>query len=675
VRVGIEVGGTFTDLLSLDEAGRARFVKVPSIPQRPDEGAYAALAEAGIDVAEIHELVHGSTVATNAVLERSGARVAFITTQGFRDILLMQRHHRHLVFELAYQKPTPIVPRRDCFEVTERILADGSVETAIDPEAVERTLLSILAGGGYEAVAICLLNAYANPAHERTLAELIGRRLPDLMVTCSSDTAPEFREYERASTTVIAAHVQPVISDYLGRFERYLESNGFTGSFSLMQSNGGRLPSTGMRRNPVTALFSGPAAGVMGAVRQAGLSGCGDLVTFDMGGTSTDVCLVENGEPELTSQTEIDGLPVRTPLFDIVSVGAGCGSIVWVDDGGMLRVGPQSAGADPGPACYGRGGDRPTITDAHIIQGTIRPDAFLGGAMEIDTAASHRVFADVAAHFDMSLPEMADSAIRLADANVVRAIQLISTERGRDPRDYVLVAFGGAGPLHAARVAEDLDIHTILVPPYAGVLSAYGLLASDYRLFETRTRRIVIEGAAPAAVRETVAEMRNNIVERFRDIGLGDRDLSFNLTLEMRFVGQAFEVPVDIDLAALDRLSVENLLAAFADAHHRVYFHGAANRNAVEVVSFRLGAVSPLEQAPALTEARDDESATAGRHRIFDGSLEVECKLMRRSGLSPGQRLGGPAIVDDVTSTIFVPAGWRAEIDDHENLIMKRSRS
>ncbi len=671
MRVGIEVGGTFTDLLCLDEAGRAQFVKVPSVPRHPDEGAYAALVKAGIDAAQIDELVHGSTVATNAVLERSGARVAFITTQGFRDILFMQRHNRHLVFELAYQKPVPIVQRRDCFEVAERILADGSVETPIDLDAVERTLFSALANGGYEAVAICLLNAYANPTHERVLAELISHRFQDLVVTCSSDTAPEFREYERASTTVIAAHVQPVISDYLGRFERYLKSNGFAGSFSLMQSNGGRLPSAGMRRNPVSALFSGPAAGVMGAVRQAALSGYDNLVTFDMGGTSTDVCLVEDGEPELTSQTEIGGLPVRTPLFDIVSIGAGCGSIVWVDEGGMLRVGPQSAGADPGPACYGHGGVQPTITDAHIIQGTIRPEAFLGGTMEVDAVASHRVFENVAAHFDMALPEMADSAIRLADANIVRAIQLISTERGRDPRDYVLAAFGGAGPLHAARVAEDLDIRTILVPPYAGVLSAYGLLASDFRLFETRTRRIVIEENAASIVRETAAEMQDHIVEHFRDIGLQERELSFTLTLEMRFVGQAFEVPVNIDPTALDRLSVDDLLTAFADAHQRVYFHGGASRNPVEVVSFRLGAVSPLKQAPTLTKTCNDGGAITDQHRIFDGNREVECKLTRRNGMN--SRLDGPAIVDDETSTIFVPAGWRAEIDDHENLIMRRS--
>ena len=455
--------------------------------------------------------------------------------------------------------------------------------------------------------------------------------------------------------------MQPVISEYLERFERHLASRGFSGSFSLMQSNGGRLPSTGMRRNPVTALFSGPAAGVMGAVRQSVQSGFTSLITFDMGGTSTDVCLIQDGEPELTGQSAIDGLPVRTPLFDIVSVGAGCGSIVWRDEGGMLRVGPQSAGADPGPACYGRGGDLPTITDAHIIQGTIRPDAFLGGAMSIDEQASHRVFEDIAGHFGLPLPEMADSAIRVADANIVRAIQLVSTERGRDPRDYVLVAFGGAGPLHAARVAEDLDIGTILVPPYAGVLSAYGLLASDYRLFETRTRRILVDEEAPAVIRDTVAEMRGRIEEQLRDMGLGNGDRRMHLTLEMRFVGQAFEVPVDIDPGNLDELTARALLDAFIDAHHRMYLYGAANRTAAEIVSFRLGAVSPVERVPRLRESRGDIHAPPRRHRIFDGRESVDCTLVQRASLAAGQGLEGPGIIDDVSSTIFVPAGWRSE--------------
>jgi N-methylhydantoinase A len=446
MRVGIEIGGTFTDLLSFSESGEVGVVKVPSVKSRPDAGAITAIETARIPLAQVTDLAHGSTVATNAVLERSGARVAFITTTGFRDLLHLQRQDRRQIYDLAYKKPTPIVDRSSCFEISERILSDGTVLLPLDEAAIDRDIIPRSREGGFGAIAICLLNSYRNPGHEITLARAIARRMQDVVIACSSDVAPEFREYERASTTAIAAHVQPTIDAYLGRFECYLADGAFSGSFSVMQSNGGRLPSQGMRKHPINALFSGPAAGVMGAVRHAGLSGFRDLVTFDMGGTSTDVCLVENGEPELTSSTEIDGLPIRTPLLDIVSVGAGCGSIAWVDDGGMLRVGPQGAGADPGPACYARGGQFATLTDAHVIRGTIRPQAFLNGEMRIDDGLARQAFSPLAERFGMSAAAAAESAINLANASIVRAIQIVSTERGRDPRDYVLVAFGGAGP-------------------------------------------------------------------------------------------------------------------------------------------------------------------------------------------------------------------------------------
>ena len=457
MRVGVEVGGTFTDLVAV-EGGKVVVTKVPSTPRSPDIGAFAALTASGIDLARIEDLGHGSTVATNAVLERKGAAVAFIATAGFRDLLFMQRHDRRNIYDLFYAKPAPPVRRKDCFEATERLGADGSVIAPLDEAAVRDALIPALKAGGYRAVAICLLNAYANPAHEKRLAALITEALPGVLVTSSHQVAREFREFERASTTLLSAYVQPVIDGYLHRFENKLAESGFTGRFTVMQSNGGRLPASAMRQSAITALYSGPAAGVVGATRQAARSGFRDLITFDMGGTSTDVCLVQDGRPSLASESEIDGLPIRTPVLDIVSVGAGGGSIVWVDDGGMLRVGPQSAGADPGPACYGKGGTAPATTDAHIVIGTIRPGAFLGGAMSLDGDAARRAFEPLAARFDLSVEQAAASALQLADANIVRAIQLVSTERGRDPRDYALVPFGGAGPLHAARIAEELGI-------------------------------------------------------------------------------------------------------------------------------------------------------------------------------------------------------------------------
>ncbi|MBV8186753.1 MAG: hydantoinase/oxoprolinase family protein, partial [Alphaproteobacteria bacterium] len=374
MRVGVEVGGTFTDLVAV-EGGRVVVTKVPSTPRSPDIGAFAALTASGIDLAQIEDLGHGSTVATNAVLERKGAAVAFVATAGFRDLLFMQRHDRRNIYDLFYAKPAPPVRRKDCFEVSERLRADGSVERSLDEGKVRAELIPALKAGGYRAIAICLLNAYANPAHEKRLAELLAEALGDVLVTCSHQVAREFREFERASTTLLSAYVQPVIDGYLHRFESKLAEAGFAGRFTVMQSNGGRLPAEAMRQSAITALYSGPAAGVVGATRQAARSSFHDLVTFDMGGTSIDGCLVQEGRPSLASESEIDGLPIRTPVLDIVSVGAGGGSLVWIDSGGMLRVGPRSAGAEPGPVCYGRGGTLPTVTDAHVVRGTIRPES------------------------------------------------------------------------------------------------------------------------------------------------------------------------------------------------------------------------------------------------------------------------------------------------------------
>ena len=519
MRVGVEVGGTFTDLVAV-EGGKIVVTKVPSTPRSPDVGAFDALKASGIDLSTIEDLGHGSTVATNAVLERKGAAVAFVATAGFRDLLFMQRHDRRNIYDLFYAKPAPPVRRKDCFEVSERLNADGSVQNKLDEAKVKAELIPALKDGGYRAVAVCLLNAYANPAHEQRLAQLIGESLPGVLVTCSHQVAREFREFERASTTVLSAYVQPVIDGYLHRFENRLADAGFKGRFTVMQSNGGRLPAEAMRTSAITALYSGPAAGVVGATRQAARSGFKDLITFDMGGTSTDVCLVQEGRPSLASESEIDGLPIRTPVLDIVSVGAGGGSIAWVDDGGMLRAGPQSAGADPGPACYGRGGQQPTTTDAHVVIGTIRPEGFLGGKMKLDAAAARRVYAPLAERFSLSVEQAASAALQLADANIVRAIQLVSTERGRDPRDYALVPFGGAGPLHAARIAEELGISTIVVPPNAGVISAYGLVASDYTKFDAVTRKMKLDENAAKEAGKTFAEIRARLAAQFADMKL-----------------------------------------------------------------------------------------------------------------------------------------------------------
>jgi N-methylhydantoinase A len=669
MRVGVEVGGTFTDLVAIGADG-IRITKVPSVPARPDEGAFNALVQSEIPLSSIEELAHGSTVATNAVLERKGFPTAFITPAGFRDILALQRHGRSRIYDLEYQKPVPVVDRASSFEVAERVLADGSIEEPLDLEVADRMLVTDLTHGQFQAVAICLLNAYVNPVHEIALRKLIQAKLPHMHVTISSDVTREFREFERASTTTLSAYVQPVIESYIARFSKRLSEHGFKGRFSIMQSNGGRLPADAMHASAVNALLSGPAAGVMGATRQAGRSGYKNLITLDIGGTSTDVCVVTDGKPQLTTEFSIDGLPVRIPVLDINTIGAGGGSIVWVDEGGMLRVGPQSAGADPGPACYGRGGQKATLTDAHVIRQTVRPEAFLGGRMAIDADASRRVFDPIARHFQMSIEQAADSAVRLANANIVRAIQLISTERGHDPRDYVLVPFGGAGPLHAAHIAADLSLKTIVVPPAAGVISAYGLIASNFMQFESLTRRRQVDEDAGQFVRTVFAEMKARASKRAHDLGLKDR-LLLNFVADMRFVGQAFEVPVELSEKELAKITARGVCARFGDAHQRVYFFGGEAEKPIEFVSFRLGVTVPLQELPLL---REDEGTIlkARKIKMFDQRAWREGQLTSRSALKVGKTISGPALLEDPTSTLLVPDGWTASRDKSDNTVLRR---
>ncbi len=669
MRVGVEVGGTFTDLVAIGKDG-IQVTKVPSVPRNPDEGAFNALIASGIALADIEDLAHGSTVATNAVLERKGFATAFVTTAGFRDILLLQRHGRSRIYDLDYVKPKPVVDRAASFEVAERILADGSVEAPLDLAEVGRDLVPRLEAGGYESLAVCLLNAYVNPAHEVALRDYLAARLPDLHITISSAVTREFREYERASTTSLSAYVQPVVDRYIDRFAARLTANGFTGRFSVMQSNGGRLPAAAMRGNAVNALLSGPAAGVMGAARQAGRSGFDNLITLDMGGTSTDVSIVTGGKSHLTQEYSIDGLPVRIPVIDINTIGAGGGSIVWVDDGGMLRVGPQSAGADPGPACYGRGGVQATLTDAHVVRQTVRAEAFLGGRMTIYPERSRDALQPIAEAFAMSLEDAADSAIQLADANVVRAIQLISTERGLDPRDYVLVPYGGAGPLHAASVAKELGMTRVAVPPNAGVVSAFGLIASDVVQFSSLTRRATVDDKAGDLLREVFATMCEAAVARSRAFGLAG-DLTFDLIADMRFVGQAFEVPVSFASDEIAELSADDVRRRFSDEHHRVFFFGGETAKPVEFVSFRLGATLPLRDQPVLTET--DEGAVADREiDLYCDRAWQKGRLTGRGRLRPGEPLSGPALLEDPTSTLYLPEGWSALRDQSDNTIMTR---
>lgn len=667
VSVGVEVGGTFTDLVALD-GDMLITRKVPSTPGSPDVGVQNALEAAPFAISAISDFGHGSTVATNAVLERKGARVAFVTTKGFRDILLLQRHDRKLIYELAYEKVRPLVERCDCFEVVERVRSDGSIRQALNVDAVESGLVPRLREGRYEAVAICLLNSYVNPGHENAVAAIIQRALPHMLVTCSASIVREFREYERASTATLAAYVQPVIDRYLTRLENSLARQDFGGRLTVMQSNGGKLPAQAMRSNAVSSLLSGPAAGVTGAIAQASYSGLSNLITFDMGGTSTDVCLVESGQPTLTFESEINGLPIHAPTLDIVTVGGGGGSIIWRDDGGMLRVGPHSAGAMPGPVCYGRGGTNATITDAQVISGALQSSTFLGGKMQLDVEAARAVMTELARQFGWTAEELAENAIRLVNSNIVRAIQLVSTERGRDPRDYVLVPFGGGGPLHASSIAEELGISSVLVPPNPGVLSAYGLLVSDYKKFASLTRRLPLaEGVAQAA--EIFGELEDELREAFRSMGFAGSPV-FTRGMNLRFVGQAFELHIPIDPAT--GLTEETVSTAFQAAHHQAFGHSLGAARPVEVVVFRMNGTVAGEVLPRLRFATT-ENTQARKLPLFVNRDWRDCLHLTDGSLVRGEELHGPVVISGGTSTIYVPQGWKGMLDEFDNFRQMRA--
>ena len=670
MRVGIEVGGTFTDLV-MSDGKNIKTAKVPSTPASPDEGAMLAIKAAGLKLDEISELIHGSTVATNAVLERKGGRVCFFVTQGTKDLLLIQRHDRRAIYDLQYQKPSPVVPRHHTYEINERIAADGKIVTDLDSEVTSNLVRDILEQEKFDSVAICFLHSYLNPIHERALSDIISALYPEMPITCSCDVAREFREYERASTTTLAAYVQPVVAGYINKFSEELARRGFQGKFSIMQSNGGRMPAAAITKNAITALFSGPAAGVVGAIRGKGSTPYTDIITLDMGGTSTDVALVSNDQAELTPMTMIDGLPVKTPVVDIVTVGAGGGSIAWVDDGGLLRVGPQSAGATPGPACYGRGGKLPTVTDAHLVRGTLQADSFLGGKMSVDLAAASHVIGEIAKKFNVELAKMADSIIRVAEANIVRAIQQVSTERGSDPREFALVPYGGAGPLHAARVAEDLNIDTVVVPPNAGVLSASGLLLSDYVHYRSQTKRLLLNEKNLNSIKSNISSLTTEAKEYLMKLGI-QTNKKIETSLEMRYVGQAFEVPVKLTETDVRNISLTLLQKRFTGAHHKIFEFSKPEGDPVEIISIRVGAG---EKTPEFVVKHDNEDIdidpNISKVDIVERGILSQTTTLSRTDLT-GRTVSGPVLVRDENSTVYVPFGWQVRLDDFYNIVLKR---
>ncbi|MWV66053.1 hydantoinase/oxoprolinase family protein [Halorubrum sp. JWXQ-INN 858] len=686
-RIGVDVGGTFTDVTLLVDDDLIT-AKVPTTNDQSVgviEGVHKACATAGIEPAAVDAFSHAMTVSVNALLERDGADTALVTTAGFRDVLEIGRQARPSLYDLDAEKPPTLVPRRRRFEIDERATPAG-IESAVDDDAV-RELAAEIDATDAESVAVCLLHAYASPENERRVAAILRETL-DVPVSASHEVLPEFREFERTATTAAEAYVTPGIDGYLGRLLDESRETGLPDP-RIMKSNGGVADVDTVRENAVTTVLSGPAAGVVGAAASvegdgiASVEGDGieteanddtaaaeGVVTFDMGGTSSDVSLVRDGSAARTAETEIDGIPVRTPMVDVDTVGAGGGSIAWTDAGGALRVGPESAGADPGPACYGNGGTRPTVTDANVVLGYIGPDAALGGELSLDVDAAHDALDRLAEAAGLADATAAARGVyRVANATMTRAIRSVTVERGHDPRRFGLVAFGGAGPMHAAALAESLGVSRVIVPGPAGVLSAYGLLAADESHDAVRTVRLPLDGDRPS--RDVAAagdEVYDELVDRVLEDASAPEAARVERAADCRYVGQSFELTVPVD-----GFDPKTVAARFQDAHERAY--GYRLDAPVEAVNLRVSATVDVD-SPTVTHTGGSGDATVGaRTATFPGAGAVETTVYDRDGLAVGERIEGPAVLEQAESTTVVPPSWAGSIRRNGALVLDRAAS
>jgi N-methylhydantoinase A len=667
--LGIDVGGTFTDFVLQDDAGQVSIHKLLTSARDPSISILRGIADLGVGPEAT--VVHGATVATNALLERRGARTALITTAGFRDVLEIGRQTRPELYALHPTRPAPLVPDRWRYEVPERVIREGTILVPLDSEAVDAVVQSLLADD-IESVAVCFLFSFLNPAHERLARErllsLAGEAAP--FVSLSSDVLPEFREYERMSTTVINAYVGPLMSSYLSNLEQGLGGR----RLRVMQSNGGSISAEAARVLAVRTALSGPAGGVVGAFEVARAAGFDEIITFDMGGTSTDVSLCP-GHIQETTEGTIAGLPLRLPITDIHTVGAGGGSIARLDEGGALRVGPESAGSDPGPVCYGRDDAREiTVTDANLILGRLDGDRFLGGRMVLDLDRTRTRMHDLARSLSLPLEAAAWGVIRVANSNMERAIRAISVERGHDPRLFALVAFGGAGPLHACELAATLCIPRVVIPPHPGVLSALGMILADVVKDYSQTVMLPAQEADVKTLNHLFAPLRERAHAELDAEGLADADITLLPALDMRYVGQSYELTIavpDLGMEHLDRFH----------RAHRQRFSYASEQEPAEIVNVRLKAVGRTAKPRFSSQPSggvDPKRAHIGYKQVHFGSASspraarpIPTALYERERLVPGNIVVGPAVIFQLDTTSIVPPGWAAMVDGWGNLVVE----
>jgi len=674
-RIAIDTGGTFTDFVLFDrESKQLCFHKAASTPDDPSrsliDGLVEIVQQSGSPTpAQIELLIHGTTVATNAVLQRRGARTAFVTTQGFRDVLHIQRQDRPHMYDLRSRRSESLVPRSMRFEVEERVLYDGTVETPLS-EAQLEAIAEKLAALDVEAVAIGFLHSFTNPDHERLAGQLLAARLPNATVCLSHELVQQEGEYERFSTCAMNAFVQPVMARYLGRIEAGLQGADFSSPPPLfvMKSNGGAMAATAAATQPVQTILSGPAGGVVAGRQIASAYGEGNIITCDMGGTSFDVAVIHEGRIAFARDAEMAGLALKVPMLDIHTIGAGGGSIAWTDAGGALRVGPQSAGAHPGPACYGRGGSEPTVTDANLVLGRLAPKSLLGGGMELDLEAARRAIRDrLATPLNSSLEAAAEGIIRVVNASMTAAIRKLTVERGHDPRSFTLCPFGGAGPLHGAELAREIGVEEILVPVAPGLTSAVGLLMSDLREDAVRTDVSLLSQASPARVEAIVAELEQAGVRRLAFAA--DHGLTTSVKLGLRYRGQGYDMPVDVDIQTLH---LERVAEDFHAAHEGTY--GFARRDqAVELVNIWVSVEVDAGNSVAMPDIAAQVNVPeqiGDRPVIFEGQ-EHKTPVFWRSHLGAGARLEGPAVIEQLDSTTLLWPGQRARVDAVGQIVME----
>ena len=685
-RVGIDIGGTFTDLLLVGADGSAVIGKTLTTPGDPSlavENALRPLLENGtIRAAERGTLLHGTTLVTNALIERKGAPTALLTTIGFRDAVEIGREHRYELYDLNLELPKPLVPRHLRFDVPERIAADGSVLRSLDEDFVRR-LVAELRDKGIKAIAVSYINSFRNPAHERRTAEIIAEVAPTIRVSLSSEVVAEIREFQRTSTTLANVYVQERVSDYLAQLQRRLDSIGFVGSFFVMLSSGGIATRETASRFPVRLLESGPAAGALAAAQAGSLAGHRDLLSFDMGGTTAKLCVIENGQPSKTHEFEVDrvyrfrkgsGLPIRIPVIDMIEIGAGGGSIAKVDSLGLLKVGPESSGADPGPVCYSQGGKRPTVTDADLVLGYLDPNYFLGGKMQLDTHRARLALSQLAEPLGMTVEQAAWGVHQIVNENMANAARAHLNERGKDPRRMPMYAFGGAGPVHGYRVAEILRLPALISPFGAGVGSTFGLLSAPLAFDFVRSAYSRLDQQDWNLANTLLDEMAEEGRKILEGSGLPAKGISYQRTADMRYVGQGHEVSVRLPNGVLDEQHVSQITMEFEETYRGLYGRKGPEVP-LEIINWRVVASGPppemnLQLPRGGTDRRDTRKGSRRAYFPECGGF-VETAVYDRYAFRPGMKFDGPAIVEEHESTLILGRRGRAHVDEKLNVIME----